>query len=142
LLREQIALGNLMITPQGLRIRRTKGRLVPGQRRHLRCVFLGPEGCTIDPDLRPATCNYYVCEEGLGGPIRGPVGEGEPFVAYAALRELWRRWNEDIEARVAAAWPDGPGWDEPFFAWLAALLREREVEAGLPPSCPRPGVSG
>jgi Fe-S-cluster containining protein len=141
-LREQIALGNLTVTPQGLRIRRTKGRPQPGQRRHLRCVFLGPEGCSIDPDRRPATCNYYVCEEGLGGPVRGPVDAGAPFFAHATLRELWRRWNEAVEARVAATWPAGPGWDDAFFSWLVALLRELEAEAGFPPSHPPPGVSG
>lgn len=101
-----LARGHLRPTPDGFTIRRKKRKDRPNEAKTARCVFHGVEGCTIDARVRPATCNYYVCDAGLGGPPdQNPRGE-EPYMVYAVLRELWSRWNVDIAQRVSEAFPD------------------------------------
>src|SRR4051794_14499648 len=46
-------------TRRGLAVRRVRRREGPTLPREAKCVFHGARGCTIDPDRRPATCNYF-----------------------------------------------------------------------------------
>ena len=82
-----------------------------------RCGFHGERGCTIAHDRRPATCNFYVCEEALV--------EGKNEDARRTLADLVERfgdWDRRLGAALEARWPD-PGTvtlDAPFLDWLGA----------------------
>lgn len=130
----QIAEGSLYPGPRGLNLRRVDGPA--GEPR--RCVFLGVAGCTLPPEQRAATCNYYVCEDAL---IEGGEAGGEPHAVGARrardrLTETLARWDGEIGALVAARWPEGPPWDEGFLAWLGERFAERvprRLRLGPPP---------
>ncbi|EYF06248.1 hypothetical protein [Chondromyces apiculatus] len=143
----RIAAGHLQPTASGLRILRVRRRERPTDRRQNKCVFHGAEGCTIDHTLRPATCNYYVCEDTFQerAPPREDVqGEastasGDEAVvaavtaarrAHAALHTLYTRWDEALAVRIAAGWPEGPPWDAAFLDWLGEEQRHLEAQAG------------
>ncbi len=79
-----------------------------------RCTYHGPAGCTIQPDRRAATCNYYVCEDALG---EGP-GAREPRRVMEKLVAFYAGLDRTIAARVAERWPGGAPWDEAFLEWL------------------------
>jgi len=117
---EQLAAGNLIPTSSGLRHRRVRRRERPTDPRRMKCVFHGAEGCTIAHEQRPATCNYYLCEDAYadGGERRGDPDAPAARRAHALLREVVRRWDEEIAGRIAALWPEGPTWDAAFLAWL------------------------
>lgn len=129
---EQLAAGNLQPAANGLRLRRVRRRERPEDRRQNKCVFHGTQGCTIDPARRPATCNYYLCEEtfAAGGERRGEPAPAAARRAHAALHAIYGRWDEELARGVAAAWPEGPPWDAAFLDWLAEEYRRLEAEAG------------
>lgn len=106
----EIAAGRLRKGPRGLFIQRVDAPDGEGPKR---CTYHGPQGCTIPPDRRAATCNYYVCEDALaqgGDPgarrVLGVLVEG-----YGACDRL-------LASRVVMRWPDGPPWDDAFLDWL------------------------
>lgn len=133
--------GKLLATSTGLAIVRTKRKFSPTEPRTARCVFLGPEGCTISPHEKPAVCNYYVCEAAQGGPPdENPLG-AVPFTAYAALRELWTRWALETNRVVEEAYSgDVPPFDDRLALLLVTTYQRLEHEAGLAsePRAPSP----
>jgi hypothetical protein len=112
---QRIADGSLRQGPRGLFIQRVAGPA--GE--PLRCVFFGPGGCTLPPERRAATCNYYVCEDALA---EGGSGARAARRARDTLEETCGRWDRALAARVAERWPDGPPWDEAFLDWLVEAL--------------------
>jgi hypothetical protein len=90
-----------------------------------RCVYHGPEGCTIPPEQRSATCNYYLCDDALvhGGEARGDPAAVAGREAHEALTAFYGRWDLEIAERIRRVWPEGVRWDEPLLDWLG-----REVE--------------
>jgi hypothetical protein len=110
----EIAAGHLRPGPRGLFIERVDA---PGGDGPKRCVYHGPTGCTIPPDRRAATCNYYVCADALA--------EGGDPRAAAVLERLVERFgacDRLLASRVAARWPEGPPWDGAFLDWLGEEL--------------------
>jgi hypothetical protein len=131
----QIAAKNLVPAARGLALRRVRTRASSTEPRRARCVFHGPTGCTIAHDLRPATCNYFLCDDAYAE--RDEAGRADPAApearrAHEALKRLYEGWDRDLEALVAATWPEGPPWDEAFLDWLGAEMDRRMREA--PPS--------
>lgn len=118
----QIAAKNLLIGAGGLQIRRVRTRTTSADPRRARCVYHRPTGCSIDPSLRSATCNYYLCEDAFAEPGAGDANALAARSMHAALREQYSRWNSHLAERVRAEWPDGPAWGEAFLDWLAAEL--------------------
>lgn len=120
---QRIADGSLRPGPRGLFLQRVPG---PAGEPH-RCVFFGPGGCTLPPDRRAATCNYYVCDDALaeGGEARGDADARAARRARETLEATFGRWDREIAARVAERWPDGPPWDEAFLDWLGEEFGRR-----------------
>ena len=121
----QIAAGDMRPVPRGLAMRRVENH---GENRavwSMKCVYHGEAGCTIAPELRSATCNYYLCDAAFED-----AGEGGPDPAVArarrahdALTMLYGRWDLALSERVGERFPDGPVWDAAFLDWLAAEWR-------------------
>lgn len=114
---QRIADGSLKTGPRGLFIK----RVAPREGAVRRCVFHGPTGCTIPHDRRSATCNYYVCEDAIAhaGEVPGDRVSARARKTRDALTDRFGSWDRAIADRVKERWPDGPPWDEAFFAWLA-----------------------
>jgi hypothetical protein len=90
-----------------------------------KCVYHGPQGCTIPPDRRAATCNYYICDDAF---LYGGENQGDPDAvagreAHATLMALYGRWDLEIMDRVREQWPAGPPWDAGFLDWLGEEYR-------------------
>ncbi|MFT3773970.1 MAG: hypothetical protein QM820_52040 [Minicystis sp.] len=120
---QRIAQGSLRPGARGLLIKR-----VPGpEGEPLRCVFHGPTGCTIPPERRAATCNYYVCDDALteGGEARGDSDAVKARRVLDTLVASFGGWDREIADRVAARWPEGPPWDEAFLDWLGEEFTKR-----------------
>lgn len=47
-----------------------------------KCTFHGEQGCTIGRDRRPATCNYYLCDQAYD---RAGAGGAPARAAHALL---------------------------------------------------------
>jgi hypothetical protein len=123
---QRIADGSLRPGPRGLFIRRV------GEDPK-RCVFLGPTGCTLQPERRAATCNYYVCADAITGADSATGKRAQR--AVERLTDTFAAWDRILAAEVAARWPEGPPWDEAFLDWLGeryAALTAR------PPDRPAP----
>jgi hypothetical protein len=115
----EIAAGRLTPVAGGLAIGERKGIARPGGPRMAKCAYHDASGCTIAPDRRPGTCNYFVCESALASaPGADLPGAGEARALQASLARDFTRWDASLAAEVVAAWPDGPPFDRPFFAWL------------------------
>jgi hypothetical protein len=114
-LRDRIDDGSLRRGPRGLFLTRVAGP----EGEPARCVFHGPKGCTIEPDRRSATCNFYVCEDALAHAGEGDRGAARARRSRDALMDRLGAWDRALADRVHARWPDGPPWDEGFLAWLA-----------------------
>lgn len=120
----QIAERRLVPGARGLAIKLVKRREGPALPRERKCVFHGKEGCTIRFEQRPATCNYFVCEDVfIDGGGDGPAARR----AHATLKDAFERWDRALVDEIAARFPDGPTWDAAFLDWLgertAALAR-------------------
>ncbi|WP_437335701.1 hypothetical protein [Sorangium sp. So ce394] len=117
---DQMTAGKLRPGRRGLLILRVEPQGGDGHALPKRCAFHGPEGCTIPPDRRAATCNYYVCDDAFA---HGGEGRGDPEAragrrAQDALVDLYGRWDLELAALVLKGWPDGPTWNQDFLDWL------------------------
>jgi hypothetical protein len=124
----ELRAGRLSYDRTGLKIRRRRGLSREGGPRIAKCGYHGPTGCTISPDQRPATCNYYVCDAALGGASEAARARE----VHAELAETFVAWEAELSARVARAYPDGPALDEPFLDWLGEAFRALVRGEGLP----------
>ncbi len=116
----ELASGNLAPRPHGLAVRRVRRRDSATTPRRLKCVYHGLHGCTIAPERRSATCNYFLCADAFA---EGGEGRGEPaaLTARATHGELaawYTRANQVLASRIALVWPDGVIWDAAFLDWL------------------------
>jgi hypothetical protein len=103
----------------GLALTERRGRARPGGPRLAKCVYHDVHGCTIAPERRPATCNYFVCDGALDA--AGPTGRADAARARtlgANLAARFERWDAALAAEVSAAWPAGPAFDRAFLVWL------------------------
>lgn len=119
---DRIADGSLRPGPRGLFIT----RVAPREGASLRCVFHGPEGCTLPPARRAATCDYYVCDDAIA---EAGEARGDPIARRARrtldrLVESFGRFDRALADRVRARFPEGPPWDAAFLDWVAAELEE------------------
>lgn len=139
----RIAAGDLIPADAGLRLRRVKRREARTEPLERKCVFHGAGGCTIAPSLRPATCNYFLCDDAFleGGERRGDAAATRAREAHGLLRDAYERWDAALTERVAALFPEGPRWDEAFLDWLGrafeALLNASKPELDTLPADPR-----
>lgn len=118
---EEIAAGRLVIGERWLSIKRRKSVPRENGPRIAACVYHGPQGCTISPDRRAATCNYYVCEEAFSkGGAEGPRARE----VHADLVRTFSEWDAELQRRIAEAWPDGPALDAAFLDWLGETFEE------------------
>ena len=128
----KIATKDLIPTEKGLVIRRVKRREARTDPMERKCVFHGATGCTIDTRLRPATCNYFLCEDTF---VEGGERKGEPSAvrarqAHGALRATYERWDAELAARITEAFPEGPAWDAAFLDWLGEAFVTLEATSG------------
>jgi len=127
----QMASKNLVPAAHGLVIRRVRKREGPSLPREPKCVFHGPTGCTIPHDRRPATCNYFLCEDAfVAGGAEDAAGQARARRTHASLKETYERLDRELAARVARTFPGGAPWDAAFLDWLGAQLAE--LGAGQP----------
>lgn len=131
----EIAAGRLFARGHWLVLRREKKVPRPGGPRVAACVYLGDRGCTLEPDRRAATCNYYVCDQALE---RGGPEAGRARAAHAELVERFGAWDAALAERVREAFPEGPPWDAAFLDWLGERFAElsRDGTADSAPSTP------
>lgn len=122
---EQIAAGALRPGPRGLLLRRVENREANAGVWPTKCVYHGPQGCTIPPDRRAATCNYYICDDAFlfGGENEGNDAAVFGREAHATLMALFGRWDLELMAGVEARWPGGAPWDADFLDWVAGEFR-------------------
>ncbi len=112
----------LVRADHGLSIQRVRRRSDPRMPRERKCVFHGSTGCTLDHGLRPATCNYFLCDAGYRA---ADLDDGEPARAlHARLREAFERWDALLSEEIATRNPGGPPWDAAFLDWLGARFTE------------------
>ncbi len=128
---EQLAARRVTPDARGLVIARVKGVASPGGPRVLKCTFHGPEGCTIPPERRSATCNYYVCDSVLE--------EDRPGDARRTKEDLAKRfeaWDTILTREVAERFPEGVVYDAALFDWLGerftALSSDASPARGAP----------
>jgi hypothetical protein len=132
---EQIAARHLVPDPRGLAITKAKGLSRPGGPKLLKCVFHGPQGCTVPAERRSATCNYYVCDSVLDE----PEAKGERARAREAKDALAKRfeaWDEALAREVEGRYPEGVVWDAALLDWLGERFRELSSGASPEPHAP------
>lgn len=146
----ELAAGHLAPCADGLQMSKVKKRVSPLAPRASTCVYHGPRGCTIDHALRPATCNYFLCEDTY---VEGGEAKGDPAAlaarrAHLELRERYAELDAQLGEAIRACWPEGPPWDAAFLDWLGEELARLDASArgdaaalGPPPSTPPPAPS-
>lgn len=120
----EIAAGRLRPCPRGLAIDRVENPDAAATGWPRRCVYHGAKGCTIAPERRSATCNYYVCDDAFEHAER----RGDPSVArrvHDRLTELYARWDLELAAQVGE-----PSWDAAFLDALGAAFERLARDAG------------
>lgn len=117
----QIGQGHLRTGARGLLLRRVENREGNAGVWPTKCVYHGPQGCTIPPERRAATCNYYICDDAFayGGENQGDGAAVQGREAHAVLMALYGRWDLELLAQIQARWPGDPPWDEPFLEWVS-----------------------
>jgi len=129
---EELAAGHLRPGARGLMLLRVPNREPNAGVWPSKCVYHGPQGCTIPPERRAATCNYYICDDAF---LFGGENEGEPAAVqgreiHATLMALYGRWDLEFLAEIQGRWPGGPPWDGPFLDWIgerfAAKVRQSQ----------------
>ncbi|MDI1427966.1 hypothetical protein [Polyangium sorediatum] len=128
----RIAKKDLLPREGGLELRRVKRREAPTEPMERKCVFHGAGGCTIAPTMRPATCNYFLCEDTFieGGERKGERSAVLARQAHGALRAVYERWDAALSARIAETFPEGPAWDAAFLDWLGEAFVRLEAASG------------
>lgn len=127
-----IAAKELLVAEDGLRIRRVKRREARTEPMERKCVFHGAGGCTIAPSMRPATCNYFLCDDAF---VEGGERRGEPAAvlarqAHGVLRRVYEGWDAELSARISTAYPEGPPWDAAFLDWLGERFETLAATSG------------
>lgn len=117
---EQLSLGNLRPGERGLLLRRVENAEANAGVWPTKCVYHGPQGCTIEPGRRAATCNYYICDDAF---LQAGENQGQPEAvlgreAHHTLMVVYGRWDLEILDRVKERWPGGAPWDAPFLHWV------------------------
>lgn len=117
---EAIGAGELRPGPRGLLLRRVANPEANAGVWPTKCVYHGPQGCTIPPERRAATCNYYICDDAFlyGGENQGDREAVAGREIHATLMTLYGRWDLELLERVNQRWPGGPTWDLPFLDWV------------------------
>ncbi|MRG94413.1 hypothetical protein [Polyangium spumosum] len=131
----RIAAKELIPTERGLVIRRVKRREAKTEPMERKCVFHGALGCTIRPGLRPATCNYFLCEDTFveGGERKGEANAARARQAHGALRAAYEQWDAELSAQIAVKYPEGASWNAEFLDWLGEAFVELEASLPLAP---------
>jgi hypothetical protein len=116
----QVALGHLVPFEHGLSLLR---RVEPGSSEAKKCVFHEDgKGCSIRPEQRPATCNYYVCDRALeDGAKLGyarDVAKTQDVLEHLVARFV--AWDETLAERVRPEGSDG--------AWLTLGPEKANLE--------------
>jgi hypothetical protein len=137
----EIRAGNLMPGPSGLSIRRVRKKESALLPRRLKCVYHGPQGCTITPDQRPATCNYYLCADAFAEHRGHPDIVARAREVHTTLRSLYTRWDGEIADRVAATWPDPLAWEEALLDWLGQCFDELSARDPAGATSPSSGAA-
>jgi len=122
---EQIRAENLRPVARGLAIRRATPATIDGEAYPERCGYLGPTGCTIAPDRRSATCNYYLCDEGFAE-ASGQLDAALARDAHERLVALYGRWDLEIKEAIDEQFSGGIAWDAAFLDWLGEAWKKRE----------------
>lgn len=93
---------------RGLQLRRVENTALNSGTWPTKCGYHGEQGCTIGRDRRPATCNYYICDDAYdrAGPDADAARE-----AHATLQTLYGRWDLEIAEAVAKRWPGAIPWE-------------------------------
>lgn len=106
----EIRAGRLRRGPRGLIIDRME--MEGGGRK---CIYHGPEGCTVSPDRRSAACNYYICGDALedGGP--DVVAAEAACLSWTAQ---YAAWDEVLSAEVGGWGERGEDDEAPLFEQL------------------------
>lgn len=117
---EQIATGRLHRGARGLLIERVTNREANAGVWPTKCVYHGPQGCTIQPEQRSATCNYYICDDAfaVGGEQQGDSDAVQGREIHAILMALYGRWDIALGERIATCYSNGAPWDGPFLDWV------------------------
>lgn len=128
----QIARGDLRPVVRGLMLRRVENPDAGEGGWRVKCVYHGEGGCTIPPERRSATCNYYICDDAFAdaGEAEGatPPETARARAVHEALTALYGRWDLELSEQIQARHPDGAPWDAGFLDWLGAEY-ERRVRA-------------
>jgi hypothetical protein len=120
----QLAAKNLVPVAHGLRIRRVRKREGRSLPREHKCVFHGPSGCTLPPERRPATCNYFLCEDALHAGGEENAGDrARARRAHELLKASYERHDREMGERIARTF-GGPPWDAAFLDQLGAAFEE------------------
>lgn len=127
---EQIGLGRLRPGPRGLLLKRVENDQANAGVWPTKCVYHGPRGCTIPPERRAATCNYYICDDAF---LVAGENQNDPDAVtgreiHAMLMALYGRWDLAIMDEVAERWPGRAPWDAAFLDWLGEAY-ERQVRS-------------
>lgn len=122
---EHLAAGNLRTGERGLLLKRVENTEGNAGVWPTKCVYHGPQGCTIPPDRRAATCNYYICDDAFafGGENQGEARAVSGREAHAVLMALYGRWDLELLEKVKGRWPAGPPWDAEFLDWVGQECR-------------------
>jgi hypothetical protein len=101
------------------------GRLIAGEawlilRRTDACGYLGPTGCTIAHERRPATCNFYVCESALdAGDDRKSSLRGQRDL----LEATYARWDHELEQLARERSPSSITFDAATLDFLGVSFQ-------------------
>lgn len=121
----EMAAGRLRPGGRGLMLQRVANTEGNAGTWPTKCAYHGAQGCTISPDRRAATCNYYICDDAF---LYGGENQENPDAvfgreAHATLMALYGRWDIELGERIAGLWPNGAPWDADFLDWLGAEYR-------------------
>jgi hypothetical protein len=85
-------------------VRTFLGKELPRRRSRSKkgCLFLSPEGCSLEPKARPFTCHRYLCSK-----LKDEIACAKPEL-LDVLKEKFRRL-EDLRARLWREYIDDPG---------------------------------
>ena len=126
----ELAAGRLRTGARGLLLKRIENDQTNHGVWPTKCVYHGPQGCTIAPERRAATCNYYICDDAF---LFGGENQDDPDAvagreAHAVLMALYGRWDLEFLDQIAECWAGSPPWDAAFLDWLGAEYT-RKVKA-------------